>query len=248
MEKDLHSYDKPLSLFFHLESHPPLFLLLSGTYNPNAPPGQQGGCNGSILYELDWVSNGGLQRFAFPWVWAGKQIMDKAYPGVLSWADCIALSAAAGVKNAGGPYVNVGYGRPDSGVADPFTGVSAQTEITKDWTLGPLLAQWQSFGWTASELCILSGAHTFGISATSSPQGLMTRPFFTNVYYKNIMSGLGFFVSDQTLATPGGATLDCVEKAAVDEKWFFREWREYFFDLSWKGVPASVVRKGLDKE
>ena len=201
-----------------------------------------------MRFELDWVSNGGIQRFAFPFLWAGKQILDKLYPDTLSWADCIALSAAAGVKNAGGPYVNVGYGRPDATEADPFTGVSVSTEVTKDWNLDQLLAQWESFGWTANELCILSGAHTFGISATSSPQGLMARPFFTNVYYKNVLAGLGFFNSDKTLATPGGATLACVQKAAIDEKWLFREWREYFFDLAWKGVPDTVVRKGLSKE
>lgn len=162
-----------MALFVRLAFHE------AGTFNPNAPPGQQGGSNGSIRFELDWVSNGGLQRFAFPWIWAGKQIMDKYYPGALSWADCIPLAAAAAVKNAGGPYVNVGYGRPDASVADPFDGVGHATEITKDWPLDKLLAQWQFYGFDADDLCILSGAHTFGISATSSPQGLMTRPFFT---------------------------------------------------------------------
>jgi hypothetical protein len=179
----------------------------AGTFNPNAAAGtSEGGSNGSIRFELDWVSNGGLQRFAFPWIWAGYHIMDKAYPGVLSWADCIAIAGATGTKLAGGPYVNVGYGRPDVAVADPFAGVGHITQITKDFTLGPLLADWESYGFTAQELCILSGAHTFGISATSSPQGMMTRPFFTNEYYKNVLAGIGFFTSDKTLATPGGAT------------------------------------------
>ena len=151
----------------------------AGTFNIHAAPGEQGGSNGSIRFELDWVSNGGIQRFGFPWLWAGKQIIDKHYPGVVSWADVIPLAAAAAIKNAGGPYVNVGYGRPEATGPDPFVGVSVSTEITKDWPLDALLAQWEYFGFDANTLCILSGAHTFGISATSSPQGLMARPFFT---------------------------------------------------------------------
>ena len=220
----------------------------AGTFNPNAAAGtSEGGSNGSIRFELDWVSNGGLQRFGFPWIWAGYHIMDKAYPGVLSWADCIAIAGATGTKLAGGPYVNVGYGRPDVAVADPFTGVGHITQITKDFTLGPLLADWESYGFTAQELCILSGAHTFGISATSPPQGMMTRPFFTNEYYKNVLAGIGFFTSDKTLATPGGATLECVQKCAASQKYFFKEWEEYFFQMTWWGVSPTVEKKGLSK-
>lgn len=34
-----------------------------GTFDPNGPPGRKGGCNGSIRYELDWASNGGMCFF-----------------------------------------------------------------------------------------------------------------------------------------------------------------------------------------
>lgn len=67
------------------------------------------------------------------------------------------------------------------------------------------------------------------------------------MYYKNVLAGLGFFESDKTLATPGGATLACVQKCAASEKYFFQEWRQHFFEMTWWGVPATVARKGLAK-
>ena len=53
------------------------------------------------------------------------------------------------------------------------------------------------------------------------------RPYAKSLFdlVNELAGGLGD-ASHPLLATPGGATLDCVEKAAVDEKWFFREWRE----------------------
>lgn len=206
-----------------------------GTFDYRGPPGRKGGCNGSIRYEFDWVSNGGIQRFGYPFMWAGREIANAILgAGTISFADAAVIVGAAGVANAGGPWVNgtrsfflflfaivrarknkvplspppplslslfprknksssfpsVGYGRPDVTEEDIKTGVSANTEVEKDFELPELLAEWQRFGFDADILCILSGGHSFGISATSSPQGLLTTPVFSNKYYKNIEAGV----------------------------------------------------------
>ena len=75
---------------------------------------------------------------------------------------------------------------------------------------------------------------------------LLSQPH-QNVYYKNVMSGLGFFESDKTLATPGGATLECVQKCAVSEKYFFqvrREIEENGRDV-WATARARAWRRPL---
>ena len=64
---------------------------------------------------------------------------------------------------------------------------------------------------------------------------------------KKKTSQVAFFTSDKTLSGP--ETLECVQKAAVSQDWFFTEWKEYYFQMaSWgvdqsvlKGVPASAV-------
>ena len=46
---------------------------------------------------------------------------------------------------------------------------------------------------TKNRNSILSGAHSFGISATSSPQGLLNTPVFSNKYYRAILSGVSLW-------------------------------------------------------
>lgn len=114
-------------------------------------------------------------------MWTGIQILNRLVGnGTISYADAAMISGAAGVANAGGPLINPGYGRPDVTRADIKTGVSANTEVEKDFELPALLAEWQRFGFNAHSLCILSGAHSFGLSGTSSPQGLLGTPVFSN--------------------------------------------------------------------
>ena len=118
-----------------------------GTFDYRGPPGRKGGCNGSIKYEFDWVSNGGIQRFGYPFMWAGREISNAILgAGTISYADAAVIVGAAGVANAGGPWVNVGYGRPDVTEEDIKTGVSANTEVEKDFELPELLAEWERFG------------------------------------------------------------------------------------------------------
>lgn len=134
----------------------------------------------------------------------------------------------------------VGYGRPDVTEMDIKTGVSAETEIAKDFELPQLLAQWATFGFDAQTLCILSGAHSFGLSGTSSPQGLLTTPIFSRKYYSQILSNVGFFTSDKTLSGP--ETLACVEKCSASQDYFFSQWRNHYFEMASWGVDQGVLK------
>ena len=87
---------------------------------------------------------------------------------------------------------------------------------------------------------ILSGGHAFGLSGTSSPQGLLSTPAFTNKYYRAILSGVAFFTSDKTLSGP--QTLECVEKCSVSQDYFFSQWREYYFEMASWGVDKGVLK------
>ena len=78
-----------------------------GTFDYRGPPGRKGGCNGSIRYEFDWTSNGGIQRFGYPFMWTGREIANAILgAGTISFADAAVIIGAAGVANAGGPWVN----------------------------------------------------------------------------------------------------------------------------------------------
>ncbi|KAK9832108.1 hypothetical protein WJX81_007884 [Elliptochloris bilobata] len=227
----------------------PLYVRLAfhdaATWNKNSTT-NKGGANGSIRYEFDWPSNGGLQRFAYPLVWAAKQVVDKLLPSPVSWADMFAISGAVGLYKLHGPLVNVGYGRPDVEVPDDFGGVGSNTNDQRDYPADQLIAEWESYGFTPYDLCTLSGGHAFGLSASTNPQGYLTpeNRVFGNKYYQNILLGNAFFQSDRALGN-NPLTRPCVEAYAADNQMFFRNFTRAYQLLTWLGVDSSLPRLGL---
>ena len=173
-------------------------------------------------------------------------MLDLKWPGTFSLADCIAIAAACSVAANKGPLVNVGYGRADASTADVPVGIGTHGDVGKDLGIDGLLADWEAFGFTALQLCILSGGHTIGIGAQVNPQSRMGDSNFNNGYYRDILAGRGFFASDKALADDP-VTLACVQQAAQSQDWFFEQWKREFFEMTWWVVDdQGLERKGLE--
>lgn len=179
-------------------------------------------------------------------MWAGWNILDLKWPNTFSLADCIAIAAACSVAANHGPLVNVGYGRIDAYEADVPVGIGTHGDIGKDLGIQGLLADWERWGFTPFQLCILSGGHSIGIGAQVNPQSRMGDSNFNNGYYRDILAGRGFFASDKALAD-SPLTLPCVQQAAQDQDWFFANWKREFFEMTWWGTEEQgIVPKGLE--
>ena len=211
------------------------------------PPGRTGGCNGSVRYEFGQSNN--LDLFlAWPWVDAGKKALDAKYPGVFSFADCVAIAASVAIAKASGPVIHVGYGRPDATGPDPRSGVTH--DPAGDRTLAGaagidrMLAMWAAFGHSPTTLTTLVGAHALGVSSQHAPIGLLTPQsiVFSNRFYERVRDGAGFFPSDDALRySPETAAI--VDAFADDEAAFFEAFAREFKEMTWWGVSAA--RQGV---
>jgi len=133
----------------------------SGSYDvSNSSWPECGGANGSIRFaeELDHGANAGLIK-AKNFV---QKIKDK-HP-VVSWADLIQMASAEAIALAGGPKINMRYGRVDADkpvkegnlpdAMPPFKGEpDAATHLRNVF---------HRMGFTDKDIVTLSGAHTLG--------------------------------------------------------------------------------------
>ncbi|CAE7633648.1 APX8 [Symbiodinium sp. CCMP2456] len=147
----------------------------SGTYDQrikNFP--ERGGANGAIRFagEMNFGANAGLDK--------AKGFLDefaKKYPEI-SWADLIQLASAVAIECAGGPAIDMKYGRVavtsdsecvKSGSREGFSGNAGLPDAKPPFGCGaPTAAQHlrnvftKKMGFTDQEIVALSGAHTIG--------------------------------------------------------------------------------------
>lgn len=131
-----------------------------------------GGPNGSIRYEIDWSENRGIAK--------PLKVVETIYNdvgSVLSFADCIALSAVEAVKYAGGPNIQIRLGRQDATKADAKMRrevLRSETERSVVETTLPSAALdsdglrlfFGALGLSEQELVALCGAHDLGRHVT----------------------------------------------------------------------------------
>lgn len=133
----------------------------AGTYNKNGD--KKNGANGSIRFEpeLNHGANNGL-NIALNLL---KNI--KKNHAAVGWADLMQMASAVAIEHAGGPQINMKYGRIDAsgpeecapegnlpGAAAPFAdGLSAGDHLRKVF---------YRMGFNDQEIVALSGAHTLG--------------------------------------------------------------------------------------
>mmetsp|Transcript_27296 Transcript_27296/g.69049 ORF Transcript_27296/g.69049 Transcript_27296/m.69049 type:complete len:258 (-) Transcript_27296:83-856(-) len=131
-----------------------------------------GGANGSIIYapELNHGANNGLNKavnFLKPF--------HKDYP-LISWADLIQMGSAVGIEHAGGPKIQMKYGRVDvsgpegcpAGTSRGTAGNAGLPDAGAPFGCGAddaathLRTIFHRMGFNDQEIVALSGAHTLG--------------------------------------------------------------------------------------
>ncbi|KAF0913441.1 hypothetical protein E2562_022222 [Oryza meyeriana var. granulata] len=124
------------------------------------------GCDASIL--LDGSNS---EKFAGPnnnsvrgyeLIDTIKADLESACPGVVSCADIVALAAKYGVLLSGGPDYDVLLGRRDGPVANQ-TGANSNLPSPFD-SISNIIKSFRDVGLNATDVVVLSGAHTIGRS------------------------------------------------------------------------------------
>jgi L-ascorbate peroxidase len=147
----------------------------SGTYDDsvNEEWPRAGGANGSIRFECRHAANAGLAGAV-----ALLEPVKAAFPSV-SYADIFQMASARSIELAGGPKIDVKYGRvdvtnaeqcmPEGNLPDAEPGTEGKfggaggTMSTEDTTPnGHLRKVFYRMGLNDEEITALSGAHTFG--------------------------------------------------------------------------------------
>lgn len=200
----------------------PIFVRLawhdSGTYDQNVASGfpKAGGAIGSIRFapEINHGANNGLSH-------AVKLLepVKEAYPGV-SYADIYQMASARTIALAGGPAIDMKYGRVDATSADDaagaggppegnlpdaeagpegkFGGNDAMTDSAVEWHLRKVFYR---MGFGDEEIVALSGAHTIGRAyADRSGLGAEKTKFSDGTYAVPLPDG-----TTTTKYTPGGS-------------------------------------------
>lgn len=130
------------------------------------------GCDASVLInstskkqaEKSAIPNLTLRGFGF--IDNIKSLVEKQCPGVVSCADILALTARDAVVAVGGPFWRVPTGRRDGLVSNATEALNNIPAPTFNFTA--LQRSFASKGLNVTDLVLLSGAHTIGISHCSS--------------------------------------------------------------------------------
>ena len=139
----------------------------------------KGGSDGSIMYEMDWSENRGLERKSLKFIneLVSKQNSGENKGGKLSIADTIALAGAEAVEVAGGPHIAIRMGRQDTyepssrTLLRPIKGETERSDIVTTLpspgldSLG-LRIYFKRLGLDEKEFIALMGSHDLGRHVT----------------------------------------------------------------------------------
>ena len=227
-EADVREFLAALMPLEHAPAHVRLAFHDAGTYDA---PSSSGGANGSVhlAEELSRSENAG-------WAKACIELLAEAstqYPS-LSWADLVAVAAAAAIQKSGGPVIEVGLGRADSDapalshrLPGGYEGSHLLRRLFANLGLGP------------RELVALAGAHTLGHAQRRPITG---DPWvFSNSYFVELLSidDPGRLQSDLALLRDPELR-QFVETYAADEQRFFADFADALRRLTWVGVRARL--------
>ncbi|XP_073387675.1 peroxidase P7 [Physcomitrium patens] len=130
------------------------------------------GCDASLLLkstvlnlaERDHPSNFTVDKFSV--IDAIKAELEKACPGIVSCADIVGAAAVEAVEQAGGPHIDLAYGRRDG--LDSF-GQAAKTNLPgSTLQVEGLRENFANVGLNLTDMVVLSGGHTIGQARCSS--------------------------------------------------------------------------------
>lgn len=130
------------------------------------------GCDASLL--LNSTSNNQAEKVAIPnltvrgfdFIDRVKSLVEAECPGIVSCADIIALVARDSIVATGGPFWRVPTGRRDGTISNKSEALSDIPPPTGNFST--LQTLFSNVGLNLTDLVLLSGAHTIGVSHCSS--------------------------------------------------------------------------------
>ena len=149
----------------------------AGTFNKAS---NDGGMNGSVLYELGRPESFGLKRGLNPIKEVYEEMKARGFgddTGGVSLADCIACAGAYAIELTGGPKFleSIPLGRRDASSADPENRIPVETLRGKE-----MREHFQNlYGLSSQEMIALSGAHTIGQKGFGDPYTFDNEYFVT---------------------------------------------------------------------
>ncbi|CAL6378793.1 ascorbate peroxidase [Bathycoccus prasinos] len=149
----------------------------AGTFNKAS---NDGGMNGSVLYELGRPESFGLKRGLNPIKEVYEEMKVRGFgddTGGVSLADCIACAGAYAIELTGGPKFleSIPLGRRDASSADPENRMPVETLRGKE-----MREHFQNlYGLSSQEMIALSGAHTIGQKGFGDPYTFDNEYFVT---------------------------------------------------------------------
>ena len=149
----------------------------AGTFNKAS---NDGGMNGSVLYELGRPESFGLKRGLNPIKEVYEEMKARGFgddTGGVSLADCIACAGAYAIELTGGPKFleSIPLGRRDASSADPENRMPVETLRGKE-----MREHFQNlYGLSSQEMIALSGAHTIGQKGFGDPYTFDNEYFVT---------------------------------------------------------------------
>lgn len=223
LETELREFLVELMPVEHAPAHLRLAFHDAGTYDRVS---HTGGANGTVRLpdELRRSGNTGWGHTCFELLAEAKA----AFPQV-SWADLIAIGAAAAIQKCGGPVLFLGLGRRDASTP------AAPNRLPNGFE-GPLLLKstFARMGLDLQDLVVLSGAHTLGFT--------LRRPFtldplvFSNSYFVELAADPGHTTLPTDTALMSDPELRAhVQRYAQDEAVFQHDFARALRKLSWLG-------------
>jgi catalase (peroxidase I) len=152
----------------------------------------------------------------------------------VSWADLIAVGAAAAVQKCGGPVIQLGLGRIDGLEPAPAHRLPGGYE-----GVGLLRSMFARMGLGPRDLVALSGAHTLGFTQR---RAFTEDTFvFSNSYFVELLAApeRSTLSSDQTLLSDPELR-GYVEQYAGDQALFWSDFSEALRRLTWLGNEAEA--------
>ncbi|KAG0618122.1 hypothetical protein M758_4G041000 [Ceratodon purpureus] len=130
------------------------------------------GCDASLLLkstivnlaERDHPNNFTVGKYTV--IDAIKTELETACPDIVSCADILAAAAAEAVEQAGGPHIDLAYGRRDG--LDSFAPAAKTNLPGSTLQVGGLLQNFQNVGLNLTDVVVLSGGHTIGQARCST--------------------------------------------------------------------------------
>jgi L-ascorbate peroxidase len=223
LEADVRHFLLELMPIEHAPSHLRLAFHDAGTFDARSG---NGGAHGTVRLteEVRRAENTGWGQQCLALLAEAQQ----EFP-TLSWADLVAVGAAAAVQKCGGPVIELGLGRTDGLVPAPAHRLPGGYEGAQ-----MLKTMFAKKGLSLQELVALSGAHTLG---HTQRKPFTPEPWqFSNSYYMQLLAQpeLSTLPTDRSLLDdPELRAL--VELYASDETRFREDFALALRHLTWLG-------------